>query len=63
VASDGTERGLDSRGEYNDTTLWRHFGVGAEGAEYYHASKRDAGFFDNIIETACLVPYPSENRR
>jgi hypothetical protein len=58
VGSDGTQRGLDSRGQKTDTTRWRHFGVGAEGAEYDNASNHEASLFDNIIETACLVPYP-----
>ena len=57
VASNGTEIGLDSRGQKTDTTLWRHFGVWAEGAEYDNASSHDAALFDGVIETACLVPY------
>jgi hypothetical protein len=58
IASDGTEIGLDSRGQNPDTTAWRHFGVRTEGAEYDHAPERDAALFNNIIETACLAPYP-----
>jgi hypothetical protein len=58
VASDGTEIGLDSRGQKPDRTLWRHFGVRAEGAEYNNASHQEAALFDSIIDTACLVPYP-----
>jgi hypothetical protein len=58
IESDGTEIGLDSRGQNPDTTAWRRFGVRAEGAEYDNASERYAALFDNIIDTACLAPYP-----
>ena len=60
VTSNGTEIGLDSRGQKPDMTVWRHFGVQAEGAEYSSASDRAAALFDSIIETACLVPYPNK---
>jgi hypothetical protein len=49
VTSNGTEIGLDSRGQKPDMTTWRHFGVQAEGAEYSSASDRAAALFDSII--------------
>lgn len=60
VVHDGTEVGLDSRGQYPDATTWRHFGVGSEGAEYDNASDRDAALFDKVIETACFTRYPDK---
>ena len=59
IGFNGTEIGLDSRGQKPDMTVWRHFGVRTEGAEYDKASDRDAALFDRIIETACLGPYPN----
>jgi len=56
---DGTEIGLDSRGRKRDTSIWRWFGVWAEGAEYENASAEDAALFDKIIDSACLIPNPN----
>jgi hypothetical protein len=61
--SGGMELGVDMRGQKQDGTLWRHFGVfasGLEGAEYENLSPADAAVFDQIIESACVVPYPGE---
>lgn len=56
VNSDGMDVGVDSRGRKQDGTVWRHFAVGLEGAEYDKLSGTEAELFDQIIESACLVP-------
>jgi hypothetical protein len=50
--------GLDSWGRLNDGTLWRQIFVSGEGARYSKASEDDANFFNQIIDTFCVVPYP-----
>ena len=53
---EGTEIGLDSRGRKRDQSSWRWFGVLTEGAVYKDASAEDAALFDQIIDSACLIP-------
>jgi hypothetical protein len=60
VNRDGNEIGLDSRGKRDDQRSWRWLGVWAEGAVYENASPEDAALFDQIIDSACLVPYPTD---
>lgn len=55
----GTEIGLDSRGKKGDKSNWRWLGVWAEGGDYENASAEDARLFDQILDSACLIPYPS----
>jgi hypothetical protein len=56
--ADGATIGLDSKGQTHDHTRWRRFAVGSEGAVYENASADDVGIFDQIVESACLIPYP-----
>lgn len=56
---DGTEIGLDSRGDKGDKSIWRWFGIGSEGGEYENASAENTALFDQILDSACLIPYPN----
>jgi hypothetical protein len=56
---DGTEIGLDTKGTKPDKSRWHRFGVWAEGAVYENASAEEAALFDQIIISACLIPYPT----
>jgi hypothetical protein len=56
---DGTEIGLDSRGKKRDKSSWRWFGVSAVGAVYENASVEDAVIFDQIIDSASMIPNPN----
>jgi hypothetical protein len=57
--SDGNVIGYDTKGQNHDSTTWRQFSVLLEGAVYENASASDTALFDRIIESACIVPYPS----
>lgn len=54
------EAGLDSSGQLHDGSYWRQTRVGLEGARYSGASAEDAKIFDQIIDSLCEVPYPSQ---
>jgi hypothetical protein len=55
---DGDEIGLDSKGTIRNKGRWRWFGVLAEGGEYENVLPEDAALFDQILDSACLIPYP-----
>jgi hypothetical protein len=57
--SKGATIGIDSRGETHEHTRWRRFTIGAEGAVYENVSAAHAALFDQIVESACLIPYPN----
>jgi hypothetical protein len=59
VTADGQSLGLDSSGLLQDATAWRQFFVSGEGARYSKASEGDAGFFNKIIDTFCVILYPA----
>lgn len=57
LSLDGHEIGLDSKGKKHDQSSWRWFGVYSEGGKYENASTEDAELFDQILDSACLIPY------
>lgn len=52
--------GLDSRGLLKDGSNWRQFVVHSEGAIYVKVSPEDSVLFDQIISSACWIPYPNK---
>ena len=59
ISSEGQLVGLDSSGRLQDGTAWRQIFVSGEGARYSKASDEDATFFNQVIDSFCLIPYPA----
>lgn len=59
ISSEGQLVGLDSSGRLQDGTAWRQIFVSGKGARYSKASDEDATFFNQVIDSFCLIPYPA----
>ena len=57
----GSSWGIDSRGVFKDGTRWRsaNFAIGQEYVRYKGATAEAAAYFDDIIDSACLLPAPA----
>jgi hypothetical protein len=61
VASDGQLVGMDSWGQQRDGGIWRWTAVlGEGGSRYRNTPPEQANLFDQIVNSACEVPYPSQ---
>jgi hypothetical protein len=60
LGPDGIEIGLDSRGKKHNGTTWRWFRVVGQGGEYEDAFTEEAALFDQIVNSACIIPYPEQ---
>jgi hypothetical protein len=61
VASDGQFIGIDSWGKKRDGGIWRQTAVlGQGGSRYRDTPSEQARFFDQIVNSVCEVPYPSQ---
>jgi hypothetical protein len=57
--NEGGRIGLDTVGHVPDGKMWRQMAVlGEGGARYQDISPENAALFDQIINSACLIPYP-----
>lgn len=64
VSADGKGIGVDRSGKLRTGEVWRHtfFGIlGMDGARY-KSSPENAAIFDRIIDSACNVPSPRNER-
>jgi hypothetical protein len=59
VNSDGETTGLDSSGQLRSGGSWRQTAiVGEGGSRYKNARPEEAGFFDQVVNSICSIPYP-----
>lgn len=54
--------GIDSRGESFSGKIWRYTVGLTSGAIYEDTLPDDAALFDEIIDSMCYIPYPSEQK-
>jgi len=60
VLSDGARVGMDSRGQKHDGRSWRQTAISGKGGSIYRdLSPEESSFFDPIVNSACLIPYPT----
>ncbi|HKM49334.1 MAG TPA: hypothetical protein VJX69_17220 [Terriglobales bacterium] len=53
--------GQDSSGHFANGNRWRHIAfVGTGGAIYKDAAPREAAIFDQIIDSACFIPFDGD---
>jgi hypothetical protein len=60
VLPNGATIGVDSGGHLHNGTNWRQTNIVGEGARYTDAPIEDAKLFDQIINSACFTPHPSQ---
>lgn len=59
VNNKGGTIGLDTRGKAVDGNWWRQTSIISDGARY-RAPEEVATLFDQIVNSACLIPYPTK---
>jgi hypothetical protein len=58
LGSQGGVIGQDSSGRLLNGKIWRQMAMAGEGARYSGVSPENAAIFDQIINSACWIPFP-----
>jgi hypothetical protein len=60
VLSDGGAIGVDSWGQSRSGGTWRQTAALGEGARYRGVTPESTRIFDEVVNSVCIVPYPSK---